>query len=74
MINVIEAAVEKAGSVDPKAIGAALAELENVPVVNGTITYKGTDGVPLKTVYLVAVENGKFVLKDQMIPSFIPTP
>lgn len=71
-VDVIVAAVEAAGSTDPKAIGDALAELENVEVVNGTITYKGTDGVPMKTVALVAVENGKFVLKDQMIPSFIP--
>ena len=45
-IAIIKAAVEAAGSIDPKAIGDALANLENVKVVTGTITYKGTDGVP----------------------------
>ena len=73
-IDVIKAAVEAAGSVDPKAISAALANIENLQVETGTITYKGTDGVPLKTVSIVAIENGKFVLKDQRIPAFIPTP
>lgn len=73
-IDVIKAAVEAAGSVDPKAISAALANIENLQVETGAITYKGTDGVPLKTVSIVAIENGKFVLKDQRIPAFIPTP
>lgn len=73
-IDVIKAAVEAADSIDPNAIGAAMANLENLEVETGTITYKGTDGVPLKTVSIVAIENGKFVLKDQRIPSFIPTP
>jgi branched-chain amino acid transport system substrate-binding protein len=71
-IDIIKAAVEAAGSIDPKAIGDALGNLENLKVVTGTITYKGTDGVPLKTVSIAAVENGKFVLKDQHIPAYIP--
>ena len=71
-IAIIKAAVEAAGSIDPKAIADALSNLENVKVVTGTITYKGTDGVPMKTVSVAAVENGKFVLKEQFIPSYIP--
>ena len=71
-IAIIKAAVEAAGSLDPKAIGDALANLENLKVVTGVVTYKGTDGVPLKTVSIAAVENGKFVLKEQLIPSYIP--
>jgi len=73
-IDVIMAAVTAAGSIEPGAIGAALAELEDVEVVNGTITYKGTNGVPEKTVAIVAIEGGAFVLKDQFLPSFIPQP
>jgi branched-chain amino acid transport system substrate-binding protein len=71
-IAIIKAAVEAAGSIDPKAIGDALANLENLRVVTGTITYKGTDGVPLKTVTIAAVEDGKFVLKEQFVPKYIP--
>jgi branched-chain amino acid transport system substrate-binding protein len=73
-IDVIMAAVTAAGSIDPAAIAGALAELENVEVVNGTISYKGTAGVPQKTVAIVAIEGGVFVLKDQFLPSFIPEP
>jgi branched-chain amino acid transport system substrate-binding protein len=73
-IYAIKAAVEKAGSLDPKAIGAAMATLDKAPVINGTITFAGTDGVPLKPVYLVMVKDGKFVLQEQFIPSFIPAP
>lgn len=71
---IIVAAVEKEGSIIPKAIGEALDGLENVDVVNGTITYKGTNGVPQKTVFMVGVEDGKFVLKSQGVPSDIPEP
>jgi branched-chain amino acid transport system substrate-binding protein len=73
VIEVVKAAVEKAGSLDPKAIGAAVGELQNVQVINGVISYKGTNGVPQKTVSVVAVENGKFVLKAQFLPAYIPT-
>jgi len=71
-IAVIKAAVEAAGSIDPKAISDALANIENLPVITGTISYKGTDGVPMKTVSIAAVENGVFVLKAQFIPAYIP--
>jgi branched-chain amino acid transport system substrate-binding protein len=74
VIEVIKAAVEAAGSLDPKAIGAAVGNLQNVKVINGVISYKDTDGVPRKTVSIVAVEGGAFVLKDQFLPAFIPTP
>jgi len=73
-IAIIKAAVEAAGSVEPEAIATALSNIENLEVVTGTITYKGTDGVPMKTVTVAAVEGGKFVLKEQFVPSTIPAP
>jgi branched-chain amino acid transport system substrate-binding protein len=73
-IAVIQAAVVAAGSTDPKAIAEALANLKDVEVVNGMLNYAGTNGVPEKTVALVAIENGAFVFKDEFVPSFIPVP
>jgi len=73
-IDVVKAAVEQAGSTDPKAIADALAQLKDVEVVSGTITYTGTNGVPSKTVTIVEVENGKFVFKEAITPTFIPKP
>ena len=52
----------------------ALAELEGVEVVNGSITYAGTNGVPSKTVAVVEIEDGAFVFKEAITPSFIPEP
>lgn len=72
VVDIVKAAVEAAGSMDPKAIGQALATLENVKVVTGTITYKGTDGVPLKTVSIVTVKDGKFAFVEERIPTYVP--
>jgi branched-chain amino acid transport system substrate-binding protein len=74
VIEVIKAAIEQAGSTDPKAIGDAVASLKDVEVINGTITYAGTIGVPQKTVAIVEIEDGEFVFKDQFLPSYIPEP
>jgi branched-chain amino acid transport system substrate-binding protein len=73
VVYIVKAAVEAAGSLDPKAIGAALANLENVKVVTGTVTYKGTTGVPLKTVSIVTVKDGKFAFVEERIPKFVPS-
>lgn len=73
-IFIIKAAVEKAGSSDPATITAALKEIENLELMTGTISYKGTSGVPLKTVTIGAVEKGGFILKKQSVPANIPTP
>jgi branched-chain amino acid transport system substrate-binding protein len=71
-IYVVKAAVEAAGSLDPKAIGDALANLENVQVTTGVLTYKGTDGVPLKTVTIATVKDGKFAFVEELIPKYVP--
>jgi branched-chain amino acid transport system substrate-binding protein len=73
-VDVIAAAVREAGSVEPEAIGNALARLQDVEVTTGTITYAGTNGIPVKTVTIAGVENGEFVFKNQFVPSYIPEP
>jgi branched-chain amino acid transport system substrate-binding protein len=73
-LQIIAAAVEKAGSVDPAAIAAALPELENVATVTGTISYKGTNGVPKKDVTIGVVEGGKFSYPETFTPSYIAQP
>ena len=71
-IAIIKAAVEAAGSIDPKAIADALSNLENVKVIDRCHHLQGhrrrthEDGVRR------GGRNGKFVLKEQFIPSYIP--
>jgi branched-chain amino acid transport system substrate-binding protein len=71
-ILIIQAAVEKAGSIEPSAIAEALASLENVEGVTGDISFAGRKGVPEKPVYVVEVENREFVLRDDFVPEFVP--
>lgn len=72
----IEAAVTAADSPDPVAIRDALANLENVPGVTGPITFKGTSGMPLRSVSLVRITAGEreLVKQGQPDPADIPAP
>ncbi len=77
LIKVLEAAVLAAdGSVDPTALRDAIADLENVQGATSLITYKGTDGMPVRQVSLIRVTNGERELLGQPSPdaALIPTP
>lgn len=76
LVKVIAAAVEAAGSTDPVALRDAIANLENVQGATSLITYKGTQGMPVREVSLVRVKDGKRELVGQPSPdaSLIPAP
>ncbi len=76
LVKLIEAAVTAAGSTEPAKVRDALDNLENVQGATGTITFKGQNRIPLKTVYLVTVRNGAFALIKTMQPDAadIPAP
>ena len=60
LIKVLEAAVlATGGSTDPQALRDAIANLENVQGATSTITYKGTDGMPVRQVALIRVKGGE---------------
>lgn len=74
--TVIEAAVTAADSLDPAAIRDGIANLENIQGVTGPITYKGTIGMPLRSVSLVRIKAGdrELVEQGQPDPADIPAP
>ncbi|MFC4625948.1 ABC transporter substrate-binding protein [Daeguia caeni] len=74
--KVIEAAVAKADSTDPKAIRDAIAALEGVEGVTGPISYAGTQGMPMRSVSLVKINDGQLSLVSQGVPAAadIPAP
>lgn len=76
LVKVLEAAVLAAGSTDAKAIRDAMAELENVQGATSTITYKGTNGMPVRQVTLIRVTGGERELVGQPSPraDLIPAP
>lgn len=73
-VQIIEAALRAAGSIDPAAITNALKKIESLSTVTGEITYAGTNGVPKKSVTIGGVVNGEFVYLDSFVPKYIPTP
>lgn len=74
-VLLLKGAIERAGSADPAAINAALAETENFKgVTSGTISYKGRSGVPAKELTIVQIKDGAFVPVAQFVPDYIPAP
>ncbi len=55
---ILDAAVTAAGTMDGPALRDALANLENVPVLTGKVTYKGTNRMPIRDITLVKIEDG----------------
>lgn len=76
LVKVIEAAVTQADSTDGSDVRNAIDQLEGVQGATGTITYAGTGRIPVKTVYLVEVQDGAFHLLDTLTPDAadIPAP
>jgi len=77
LIKVLEAAVIAAGgSTDPIKLRDAIANLENVQGATSLITYKGTDGMPVREVTLIRVKDGTRELVGQPSPdaALIPAP
>ena len=74
LVKVIEAAVLSCGSTNGEKIRTAVAALENVQGATGSITYKGTQGMPLRQVALIRVKNGTRELLELKSPdaSLVP--
>ncbi|HHV98300.1 MAG TPA: ABC transporter substrate-binding protein [Clostridiaceae bacterium] len=53
---------------NPKAIRDAIAATQNLAGVTGTVTYKDGSRVPVKSVTINKVENGKFVFIKEVLP------
>ncbi|MBL4891262.1 MAG: ABC transporter substrate-binding protein [Rhizobiaceae bacterium] len=76
LIKVLEAAVIAAGTTESKALRDAIANLENVQGATSLITYKGTNGMPVREVSLIRVKGGERELVGQPAPraDLIPAP
>lgn len=61
-------AYANADELDPQAIAEALRRLEDVPLVTESITYAGTNGVPIKPVVIHEIVDGEITLADTRIP------
>jgi len=73
---VVQAAVTKAGSIEPEKIRAALADLENVQGATAVISYKGGNGSPARPVVVIKIAGGKRTLASRKLPdpALVPAP
>ena len=56
------------GKVDSSAVRAGLASIQNYRGVTGSFQYDGVSGDPVKSVFLVKIENGEFVFHSLVEP------
>ena len=74
-MQVVKAAIERAGSSKPREILNAIRGLDTVQgIVTDSITYKGMGGTPLRNIAIVVVEDGQFVHRTDVAPSYVPVP
>jgi branched-chain amino acid transport system substrate-binding protein len=73
----IEQALAAAGTTDPAAVSAAMAEIENGEATMSNFTFKGTDRMPLREVVVARITadgEKEFVLREMADPETLPKP
>lgn len=70
-VQILAAAATEACSVDGPTLISTIDNLVNVPVTTGTVTYKGTGGVPEKDVVILEVTDGAPSFIEALRPTYI---
>jgi branched-chain amino acid transport system substrate-binding protein len=72
-VQVLAAAATQACSVDPATLISTIDGLEDVKVTTGSVSYKGTGGVPAKDVVILTVTDGVPAFVETTRPTNIPS-
>lgn len=72
-VQIIAQAVTEACSTDGATLIGAIGNLVNTPVTTGTVTYKGTNGVPEKDVVILTIKDGEIAFVKAIRPTNIPS-
>jgi len=72
-VNLLAAAMERAGEATAAAVKSGLSGLE-YSGVTGTITYLGTDRIPTKSVTILRIVGTKQTFVTEVIPASVPAP
>lgn len=67
-------AIKRAGSMDAKALKAAIEGTKDFPGITGAITFSADSHVPRKGVTIIAVKDQKFTLGAEVVPEKVPAP
>ncbi|MGD9996915.1 MAG: ABC transporter substrate-binding protein [Ilumatobacteraceae bacterium] len=72
-VKILAAAATEACSTDAATLIDTIDNLVNVPVTTGTVSFKGTGGVPEKDVVILTVTDGAPAFVEALRPSYIPS-
>ena len=67
-------AIKRAGSMDSKALKAAIEGTTNYPGITGAITFAPGSHVPQKGVTIIAIKDQKLTLAGEVVPEKVPAP
>jgi len=73
-LNLVIEAYRAAGTTDPDEISAALRDIQGFEGLTGSITFRGTKGIPRKDVFLVTIRGGKPELVERVVPEDVAVP
>lgn len=73
-VRLLMAAVTAAGSDEPAAVLEALPDLEPFKGLTGTISYTNGSRIPVKSVTVLAVDQGQVALAAELTPTSVPEP
>lgn len=66
-------AIKRAGSTDANALSASIKATKDFPGITGSITY-GDSNVPMKSVTIIELKDGKYTLASEMVPQHVAAP
>jgi branched-chain amino acid transport system substrate-binding protein len=72
--RLLATAIETAGTTDPDSVRLALAAIRQFDGVTGSMSYPATSRIPVKTVTLLRIRQGKTELFRQLVPTQVPHP
>lgn len=68
------AAITHAGTADPDRLADGFSQIANYPGVTGRISYARDTQIPVKSVTLIQIGNGRFRFVDEVTPTHVPQP
>jgi branched-chain amino acid transport system substrate-binding protein len=71
-VLIVADAYARAGSLDAAAIAEEIKNTEDLELITESVTYAGTNGTPIKPVFIHQIVDGEIVLADSFIPENVP--
>ncbi len=71
-VLIVADAYARAGELDPEAIAEQIKATEDLELITEAVTYAGTNGTPIKPVFIHQIVDGEITLADSFVPENIP--